>query len=111
MKRVLLLLVAVVMAFTLTACNSEKTLNCVDSEGTFEMEYIYTKDEIISVYVKMEFGGETLEETVTREDDLEAIEEAEDTMMNEADGENFYEIFEQVLDESEDEADISCTIK
>lgn len=106
MKRVLLLVVTLLFVFTLSACgNTERTLNCdFDFMGTtMEMEYVYTKKDIISVSI--------LGETVTAEDHPTEIDELEVELADEYGERDFYALFDEMYDESLEDDTLTCTME
>ena len=105
MKRVALLVVTLLFVFTLSACgNVERTLSCeFDFMGTsMDMEYVYTKKEIISVSM--------LGETITDEEYPAEITELEDELVEEFGERDFYALFDEMYDESLEDETLTCTI-
>ncbi len=84
MKRVFLLVTAFVLVFTLSACNEQKTLTCVDYEDNVILKAVYDKNEL----------------TEWTEDGV-SLEGEELTALNEGlweifDGSGHYELMEKV---------------
>lgn len=106
MKKVILFAATVLFVLSLSACgNVERTLSCeLEILGeTFEMEYVYTKTEVISVSL---FG-----ETITAEEYPTEMEELEDELIEEYGERDFYGLFDEMYDESLEDDSFTCTIE